>query len=172
MKYSPSWSLVISSQFKPFPYSLDYKDMGFSLRDDKHAFATYAQILANQKDFTKLINDLYLQYDSLKEKISEYIRIVNNITNVSDNGGIDLSEISLLINRIELLESKITELIEIKNRLSIIENTLSEVKTEVNNNRNDINNILSRLERIENTISNISTTSGSGEIVWKTKYEE
>ena len=68
LKYSPTWSLTISSQFKSFPYSLDYKDPGFSLRDDKHAFATYAQILAKQQDFTKLISNLYRRSKSNNKK--------------------------------------------------------------------------------------------------------
>ena len=172
LKYSPTWSLTISSQFKSFPYSLDYKDPAFSLRDDKHAFATYAQILAKQQDFTKLISDLYLQYDSLKEQLREYISIINN--NSSNSGDINISDYSSLVTRIERLEAKISELSNVNTRLTNIENNINQLSTAVDNINTVLfdshDSVLNKLELLEQKINNISTNGGT--LDWKTNYTE
>lgn len=172
LKYSPTWSLTISSQFKSFPYSLDYKDPSFSLRDDKHAFATYAQILAKQQDFTKLISNLYLQYDSLKEQLREYMSIINNST--TNNGDINIADYSSLISRIERLEAKINELSNVNSRLTEIENNIEQLSNTVNHINTVLfdshDSVLNKLEILEQKINNISANGGT--LDWKTNYTE
>lgn len=74
--YSPSWSLVLSSQFKPFPYSKKIPGE-ISQNNIKDGYATYAQILIRQnKLLDKLesvisqINDLHKRVDQIESKLN------------------------------------------------------------------------------------------------------
>ena len=74
--YSPSWSLVLSSQFKPFPYSQKIPGE-ISQNNIKDGYATYAQILIRQnKLLDKLesvisqINDLHKRVDKIESKLN------------------------------------------------------------------------------------------------------
>ena len=74
--YSPSWSLVLSSQFKPFPYSQKIPGE-ISQNNIKDGYATYAQILIRQnKLLDKLesvisqINDLHKRVDQIESKLN------------------------------------------------------------------------------------------------------
>ena len=74
--YSPSWSLVLSSQFKPFPYSQKIPGE-ISQNNIKDGYATYAQILIRQnKLLDKLesviiqINDLHKRVDHIESKLN------------------------------------------------------------------------------------------------------
>lgn len=85
----PSWSLLISSQFKPFPYSnkLEEPNKTISTID---AHATYAEILSK-------INNLLDEFNKFNSDISELnVRISsleNNIKNIStDNNISDMNE--------------------------------------------------------------------------------
>lgn len=68
-KYNESWSLVIGSQFKPFPTSGFIKDE-ITNESNSIAFGTFAQILSRQNDlFTYMVNEiknLQKQIDELK----------------------------------------------------------------------------------------------------------
>lgn len=85
--YSQTWSLMISSQFKPFPYSLEITnnvdDLSTSI-----TFPTFAQILSNQKTilegFSKthsIIHEFREEIESLKSEIKTLKEIINNQNN-------------------------------------------------------------------------------------------
>lgn len=69
--YAPSWSLLLSAQFKPFPYS---SKMPNEITQDstKEAFMTYSQVLTRQ-------NKLLKQNEELSNKI---VLLENNIKNL------------------------------------------------------------------------------------------
>lgn len=77
--YVPSWSLMISTQFKPFPYSkrinetLNYKQ--------QHEFNTFASILTEQAKITELIYDLSNQIKDIYNKISTLENSIKNNPN-------------------------------------------------------------------------------------------
>ena len=69
-KYAPSWSLVISSQFKPFPYSGQYHNNDITSKDNQQAFATYARILSQQLDLSKQINNISTRLTKIEQTIN------------------------------------------------------------------------------------------------------
>lgn len=93
-KYAPSWSLTISSQFKPFPYSGQYLNNDITQEDNQQAFATYAQVLARQSTLNVELSSLSsrvtkleqiverlnsLDTKSLRQKLSEYENIFKDV---------------------------------------------------------------------------------------------
>ena len=106
-KYAPSWSLTISSQFKPFPYSGQYLNNDITSTDNQQAFQTYAQILARQSTLnyelsnissrltkleqtmarlnnlsTQSINEKLLEYDTVINELKSWINIYNNLDTI------------------------------------------------------------------------------------------
>lgn len=106
-KYAPSWSITISSQFKPFPYSGQYLNNDITSIDNQQAFQTYAQILARQSTLnyelsnissrltkleqtvtrlnnlsTQSINEKLLEYDTVIKELKNWINIYNNLDTI------------------------------------------------------------------------------------------
>ena len=106
-KYAPSWSITISSQFKPFPYSGQYLNNDINPTDNQQAFQTYAQILARQSTLnyelsnissrltkleqtvarlnnlsTQSINEKLLEYDTVINELKNWINIYNNLDTI------------------------------------------------------------------------------------------
>lgn len=79
-KYAPSWSLTISSQFKPFPYSSNYNNNDITSEDNQQAFATYAQILGMQTDLSDEIFNLSTRVTKLEQIVSRLNNLTNNET--------------------------------------------------------------------------------------------
>lgn len=77
-KYAPSWSLTISSQFKPFPYSNNYLNNDITAVDNQQAFQTYAQILAKQSLLTSEITNLSSRVTKLEQLVSRLNDLNNN----------------------------------------------------------------------------------------------
>lgn len=99
-KYAPSWSLIISSQFKPFPYSNKYNNDNITAIDNQQGFYTYAKILSQQTNITynlsKISNRLSLIEQSLNKletldnkdlinKISSLEILTNNLSDTLNN---------------------------------------------------------------------------------------
>ena len=78
-QYAPSWSLLLSAQFKPFPYS---QKMPNEITQDatKDAFATYSQVLTRQ-------NTLMSKLELLSEEINNLNKRLNNIEYTLNNTG-------------------------------------------------------------------------------------
>ena len=106
-KYAPSWSITISSQFKPFPYSGQYLNNDITSTDNQQAFQTYAQILARQSTLnyelsnissrltkleqtvsrlnnlsTQSINEKLLEYDTVIKELKNWLNIYNNLDTI------------------------------------------------------------------------------------------
>lgn len=76
--YAPSWSLLLSSQFKPFPYSQKIPNE-ISQNSTKEAYATYAQILIRQNKLLDVLEkmesniiQLNNRIDSIESKLNNY----------------------------------------------------------------------------------------------------
>lgn len=69
--FSPSWSLLIGAQFKPFPYSNKISS-SFSTNSISDAYATFSQIMARQ-------NTILDEFDKLNTSLSLVTSRINNI---------------------------------------------------------------------------------------------
>lgn len=99
----PSWSLVLSSQFKPFPKSphLQSDTQNISSTD---AFGTFAQILVEQARLTDEHTDIAVNVQTLSNRISN---VESKINNISTNMSLDA-----LQNKIDQIDTKVTSLAE------------------------------------------------------------
>lgn len=107
----PSWSLVLSSQFKPFPKSphLQSDTQNISSTD---AFGTFAQILVEQARLTDEHTDIAVNVQALSNRISNVESKVNNIsTNMS------LDDLKNKIDQIDTKVASLTESLEKVNSL-------------------------------------------------------
>lgn len=110
-QYSTSWSLCLSSQFKPFPYSLK---MPSELSDDakSEAYMTFAQILSKQNDLLDNINNMQLQLSSMSQRIT---LLEKKISSVASTYNLDNFEIEFnnykneINNKITYLEEALAE---------------------------------------------------------------
>lgn len=99
----PSWSLVLSSQFKPFPKSphLQSDTQNISSTD---AFGTFAQILVEQARLTDEHTDIAVNVQALSNRIST---VESKINNISTNMSLDA-----LQNKIDQIDTKLASLTE------------------------------------------------------------
>ena len=99
----PSWSLVLSSQFKPFPKSphLQSDTQNISSTD---AFGTFAQILVEQARLTDEHTDIAVTVQALSNRISD---VESKINNISTNMSLDA-----LQNKIDQIDTKLASLTE------------------------------------------------------------
>lgn len=86
--YRPSWSLCISSQFKPFPYSDKYPN-SISESDNLDIYGTFAMIMSKQGLIANEFETLTTSITNITYRIDNITNVVNNIINegVSGNGG-------------------------------------------------------------------------------------
>ena len=99
----PSWSLVLSSQFKPFPKSphLQSDTQNISSTD---AFGTFAQILVEQARLTDEHTNIAVNVQALSNRISN---VESKINNISTNMSLDA-----LQNKIDQIDTKLASLTE------------------------------------------------------------
>lgn len=99
----PSWSLVLSSQFKPFPKSphLQSDTQNVSSTD---AFGTFAQILVEQARLTDEHTDIAVNVQALSNRISN---VESKVNNISTNMSLDA-----LQNKIDQIDTKLASLTE------------------------------------------------------------
>ena len=105
----PSWSLVLSSQFKPFPKSphLQSDTQNISSTD---AFGTFAQILVEQARLTDEHTDIAVNVQDLSNRISI---VESKINNISNNMSLDA-----LQNKIDQIDTKLASLKKKKKKVN------------------------------------------------------
>ena len=109
-KYCPSWSLVIGSQFKPFPYSKEMPDeITSSAKAD--AFMTFAQILTRQNEMIDKMSALFNSVNDLNSRLSS---IESNLASKGTSYNID----NLHKDMIDYQQYINNQLTEIKNTLA------------------------------------------------------
>lgn len=86
-KYAPSWSLVIGTQFKPFPNS-EYLYADNNGNSKMAGFVTFAQVLAKHNEILDGLIEYkkqLIQYEAIIDKkltyISSYMSIIDNMSN-------------------------------------------------------------------------------------------
>lgn len=76
--FSQTWSLTLSSQFKPFPYS---KSMPNEIKtnSNSNSFATFSQVLSKLNDVTDKFNKMEIKIDNLSKRIEDVQANYNTI---------------------------------------------------------------------------------------------
>jgi len=110
-KFSTNWSLLISTQFSAFPFSYDIQQNFDDSQSTKQAYLTFAEILANQTNFT----DALVKYDVLIKSLQKRLEIaeskLNNISTVQNIDGI-VKNITNIQNFIDELTTDINNKLE------------------------------------------------------------
>ena len=114
----PSWSLLISSQFKPFPYSNNLVEENYSKDSILHAHATYAEILSKFNNLIDVFSLLNNAINSLDNRVQALENTLENIGVIDANNQISKYEKKLIdtelrvANEISDLKEKIYGYIE------------------------------------------------------------
>lgn len=85
--YAPAWSLVLSSQFKPLPYSNSLLNDTVADVYNEGAYQTFAQVLARQNMLLDKFNELNIEVAKLNNKIENIESRLNSIgtqSNIDD----------------------------------------------------------------------------------------
>ena len=99
--FAQTWSLVISSQFKPFPYAKMQVNQTNDM-SNSNAFPTFAMVLSKQNEILEKFNYLESIILSQQEQISNIqAQIKNTVLAVS------LPSLSRFYLRLEILEGSI-----------------------------------------------------------------
>ena len=93
-EYDPSWSLLLSSQFKPFPYS-DKKPNEIDDSSKADAFMTFSQILTRQNKIIDKFNALSTQVLELNNKLNDVIGNLKSLGTTSNIDGLHLEIVEL-----------------------------------------------------------------------------
>ena len=103
----PSWSLLIGTQFKPFPYSLSYqKEKGIN-NSSLHAYPTFAETLSKINDVLDNFNKINATIGKLEERITSIDNKIKQIGTSSTISQLDDKMINLKIDvRNEINEFK------------------------------------------------------------------
>ena len=83
--FSQTWSLTISSQFKPFPYSTNMQNDMLS-NNNTNAFTTFSQVLASQASMMNTFNKLLQNFEKLNEHVKH---IESQLSNIGTSYNID-----------------------------------------------------------------------------------
>lgn len=89
MNTYPAWSLLISSQFKPFPYSLDKKINNESQNGIMPAYPTFAETLSKINDVLDKFTTLNTQILNLNNKVTLLEHQINEISTVNNISKLD-----------------------------------------------------------------------------------
>lgn len=117
--YAPSWSLVLSSQFKPFPYSAT-KVSEIDQSDRLDAFNTFAQILVRQNKMLDKISTINTTINGISNRLSNLEANVNSVGTSYNIDGLHTELISL--------RSNLTyELVGISKNLETLTNTVDDI---------------------------------------------
>ena len=93
-EYDPSWSLLLSSQFKPFPYS-DKSPNEIDDSSKADAFMTFSQILTRQNKIIDKFNALSNQVLELNNKLNDVIGNLKSLGTTSNIDGLHLEIVEL-----------------------------------------------------------------------------
>jgi len=109
--FNTSWSLLISMQFKTFPYSFDITHNFDDSDAIKDAYLTFAEILAKQNETIKAFTRNNNQIIQLQNKINLLETTINNMSTVHNVDDINMNLLKLKKN-INASISEVKEQIE------------------------------------------------------------
>ena len=110
----PSWSLLISSQFKPFPYSNQLIEENYSKESILHAHATYAEILSKLNNFMDSFSTLNNGLNSLANRVERIEELLKD-ADIKDTVNSNISKFES-----ELIDTKN----EVKNDINNLKETI------------------------------------------------
>ena len=87
LKAYPSWSLLIASQFKPFPYTLKYQKENDTKNSVMTSFNTFAETLSKVNDVLDKFNEMNINISSLENKIlslEKQIKEMGTVTSITE----------------------------------------------------------------------------------------
>ena len=91
----PSWSLLIGSQFKPFPYSLKYQKENDINKSALHAYPTFAETLSKINDVLDNFNKVNINISKLDDRITSIERQLKQIGTSSNISQLESKMLSL-----------------------------------------------------------------------------
>ena len=121
--YAPSWSLLIGTQFKPFPTS-KFLEQDRDVVSKMAGFATYAQILAKQADIYDKMIDYGISFNECKNEIEDKIEEIEETKNLV----VSIYDRLNNITNIDELNSLKKDLENLKNELNDKKNNSSDTK--------------------------------------------
>ena len=77
-QYAPSWSLMLASQFKPFPYAEEMPDET-SLETQAGSFPTFAQVMSRQNQMIDSLNALTYQFVDISNRVKALNAQLNSV---------------------------------------------------------------------------------------------
>ena len=84
----PNWSLLISTQFKPFPYSTKYEKINSTSNNESdsigNSFATFAETLSKTNDVLNKFSELNDNISKLNSRLNLLEKKINDIGTVSN----------------------------------------------------------------------------------------
>jgi len=98
MNTYPAWSLLIASQFKPFPYSLDKKISNESQNGIMTAYPTFAETLSKINDVLDKFSTLNSQILNINNKVTLLEHQINEISTVNNISKLDYKILHLTNN--------------------------------------------------------------------------
>lgn len=117
VKYLPTWSLAIGTQFKPFPYSdNDVKEI--DRNQNALAFQTFAKVISKQNDLTESFNSISARLNLLERKLNDINDTVTKLNRVSTQQKVDdlIKEVNDMIvssqNQLETYKESLKQDIE------------------------------------------------------------
>lgn len=119
--FNTNWSLLISMQFKAFPYSFDITHNFDDSDAVKDAYVTFAEILSKQSKSIDLINNYQTQILKLQQKISRLESTISSMSTVSN-----VDSINLKINEIRQ---------EFMDKISDMNDTIETLGETIENNK-------------------------------------
>ena len=120
-KFSTNWSLLISTQFSAFPFSYDIQQNFDDSQSTKQAYLTFAEILANQTNFT----DALTKYDNLIKSLQQRIILLESKLNSIST----VQNIDAISKEVVIIQNAQDEFInEVNARLDAMDNKIEENK--------------------------------------------
>ena len=140
--YRPSWSLCISSQFKPFPYF--YMPNEISESGNLDVFGTFAMIMAKQQYIFDEFTNVTAALASIRERLDSYVLdnqmlldpLVNKLNDIQrqfDHFVNDYNPEALneAVARVQELNDVIEQAVSLTERMNEIQDDLNDLEDEI-----------------------------------------
>ena len=122
-EYDPSWSLLLSSQFKPFPYSKK-SPTEIDSSDKTLAFNTFAEVATRQNKIIDKFNDLLTDVSTIKD---EHTNILSRLKSIGTIDNID----DLCKQITDLKTDLYTKINSLGTQINGLENQINSLKTQM-----------------------------------------
>lgn len=126
-EYDPSWSLLLSSQFKPFPYS-DKSPTEIDSSDKTLAFNTFAEIATRQNKLIDKFEDLSNENIKLKKEHQDILSRLKSIGTIDNIDDLCKQITDLKTDLYAKINSLETKIISLETKITSLETQIAELK--------------------------------------------